>query len=91
MNAWNASANRDGAHFPDPERFDIQRTPNRHLTFGYGIHFCIGAPLARLEGRIVLSLLLKQLKNLRRIPNVSVDVGPGPLHHINNLPVMFEA
>lgn len=90
IQAWNASANRDPAHFSDPERFDIHRTPNHHLSLGHGIHFCLGAPLARLEARLVLSMLFKQLKHLQRPPNTPIDVGKGPLHRIHTLPVLFE-
>jgi cytochrome P450 len=62
---WIGSANYDEAHFADAERFDVRRSPNRHLAFGFGIHFCVGAPLARLEAKIALGLLLERLPGLR--------------------------
>lgn len=64
-----ASANHDEAVFPDPERFDIRRDNiKRHLGFGWGVHFCIGAALARLESRVALEALLDRLPNLRVAP-----------------------
>ncbi len=55
-----AAANRDPAQFPHPEVFDIGRSPNEHLSFGGGIHFCLGAPLSRLEGAIAIDAVLKK-------------------------------
>lgn len=61
------SANRDDRRYPDPDRFDIHRNVGQHLTFGYGIHFCLGAALARLEGRVALDEVLQ------RFPEWEVD------------------
>ncbi|MBK8021511.1 MAG: cytochrome P450 [Chloroflexi bacterium] len=55
------AANRDPSHFPDPDRFDISRSPNRHVAFGYGPHFCLGASLARMEATIAFRALAQRL------------------------------
>lgn len=60
-----ASANRDTACCPHPAQLDVTRREQRHLAFGHGIHYCLGAPLARLEGRIALETLLRRMPNLR--------------------------
>jgi cytochrome P450 len=59
------AANRDPRQFTDPHRLDLGRTPNRHLTFGFGIHFCLGAPLARLEARVCLGQLAARFPGMR--------------------------
>jgi cytochrome P450 len=58
---WFTAANRDESVFPDPDRFDITRTPNDHLAFGHGPHFCLGAPLARIQLRAMFEAVLDQL------------------------------
>ncbi len=62
---WIQSANRDPAQFPNPNTFDIRRSPNRHLSLGHGVHFCLGASLARMQVRIALEVLLERLAEIR--------------------------
>lgn len=63
------SANRDEKQFPDAHVFDIHRTPNRHVAFGHGTHFCVGAPLARLELRVALETFVRRIPTLRLVPD----------------------
>lgn len=86
-----ASANRDESVFPDPDRLDVGREPNRHLGFGHGIHYCIGAPLARLEVQIALTTLLERLPTLRLIGSADALRWQGGLvlRGLKSLPVAF--
>lgn len=65
---WLAAANRDPRQFPDPDAFDPNRHPNPQIAFGRGVHFCLGAPLARLEGKVALGILLDRFPALRTDP-----------------------
>jgi cytochrome P450 len=88
--AWVSAANRDEEQFPEPKRFDITRSPNKHVAFGHGIHFCIGAPLSRLEASIALPMMLEQLPGLRRVPGEPGELFEGRvLFGFKHLPVEF--
>jgi cytochrome P450 len=89
---WLASANRDAAEFPDPDRFDITRQPNRHLAFGLGIHFCLGAPLARQEANIALKTITRRLPRLRRADDGKLEPLEGfIMNGLMHLPLAFDA
>ena len=86
-----ASANRDERQFTDPDSLDIARAPNKHLTFGWGVHYCIGAPLARLEGQIAINTLLRRCPDLRLVSQpATLRWRPGlEMHGLEALPVGF--
>jgi cytochrome P450 len=84
------SANRDEAQFPDPDVFDIRRTPNRHVAFGHSIHFCIGAPLARLETKIALTVLLERFNNIQRVRDIPLE-GVAGFYGVKSLPITFQS
>jgi cytochrome P450 len=84
------AANRDPDQFAEPDRFDIWRTPNRHLAFGQGIHFCVGAPLSRTEGEIVFRSVLQRMPDLRLIDREpDWDIRKANSRVLNSLPVAF--
>jgi cytochrome P450 len=86
-----ASANRDERQFDRPDTLDLTREPNRHLAFGQGVHFCLGAPLARLEGQIAINTLLRRIPDLRlAVASQTLRRRPGlVLHGLKSLPVAF--
>jgi pimeloyl-[acyl-carrier protein] synthase len=85
-----AAANRDPRVFVEPQTFDISRDPNPHLGFGRGIHFCIGAPLARLEAEISFRILLERLPRVRRADDAPLSWLPSTIFHgLRALPLAF--
>lgn len=84
-----ASGNRDADRFPDPDTLDLARTDNRHLAFGWAAHFCFGAPLARLEGQIMLETMLRRLPQLELVSEDLTWRENLGLRGLNALPVRF--
>jgi pimeloyl-[acyl-carrier protein] synthase len=86
-----AAGNRDPNRFSDPDKLDLTRTDNRHLAFGWAAHFCFGAPLARMEGQVAFSTLLRRLPNLALEPGKLVWRENLGLRGLKALPVSFAA
>lgn len=83
------AADRDPAQFPEPDRLDLSRTDNRHIAFGWGIHFCLGAPLARVEGQIAIDTLVRRLPRLALVGD-SIEYRQSlTLRGLKTLPVKF--
>ncbi|RSM75234.1 cytochrome P450 [Amycolatopsis sp. WAC 01375] len=86
--AWLTTANRDERVFANPDRFDIHRDSNPHLTFGKGMHFCLGAPLARLEVKIAMRILMERYSDIRVRDDVPVNLrNPWAMIGVNRLPI----
>jgi cytochrome P450 len=83
------AADRDPAQFPDPDRLDITRADNRHIAFGWGIHFCLGAPLARLEGQIAINTMLRRFPKLALATDRPEYRQSLTLRGLKSLPVAF--
>ncbi len=83
------AANRDPAQFPDPEKLDINRPPSRTLGFGYGIHYCLGAALARMESQVTFETLLKQLPDIRMTISTPTFRPNYSLRGLTSLPIAF--
>jgi cytochrome P450 len=83
------AANRDPAYFPDPDRLDVARADNRHIAFGFGIHFCLGAPLARLEAQIAFGTLLRRAPRLALATEKTEWRDSQVLRGLTALPVTF--
>lgn len=86
-----SSANRDPEQFPDPDTFDITRKVNNHIAFGKGVHYCLGAPLARLEGEIAISALLRRMPGIQlKRTEESMEWRPGMIiRGLKEFPVVY--
>lgn len=90
ISVWLGAANRDESVFADPHVFDPTRDPNPHLAWGRGVHFCLGTPLSRLEGRIALNLLFDRFPALRTDPERPPVFQPSPdFTSVRELPVVL--
>jgi Cytochrome P450 len=87
---WIGSANHDGREFDDPEAFRPDRASNRHLAFGYGSHYCLGAPLARLEVKVAVEALCDRFDSLRTVDTELQPIESLSAYGVESLPVGYE-
>ena len=86
-----SSANRDPAHFADPEGYDVTRSPNNHIAFGFGTHFCLGAALARMEIRLFFEELVRRVRSMRLVPGTEpVEMPNAFVYGLRSAQVEFE-
>ena len=86
-----SSANRDPSHFADPERYDVTRSPNNHIAFGFGTHFCLGAALARMEIRLFFEELVRRVRSMRLVPGTEpVEMPNAFVYGLRSAQVEFE-
>ncbi len=86
-----SSANRDPAHFDEPERYDVTRSPNNHIAFGFGTHFCLGAALARMEIRLFFAELVRRVRSMRLVPGTEpVEMPNAFVYGLRSAHVEFE-
>jgi cytochrome P450 len=83
--AWVGAAHFEKDYFPHAEQFDIRRAPNPHMTFGYGIHVCLGAPLARLESKVALERIIARFSSICPDPEKPLSRKNGHLHQLGLL------
>jgi cytochrome P450 len=84
------AANRDPAQFPEPDRLDFTRQENRHVAFGHGIHYCVGAPLAQIEGQVALATIVRRLPGLRLATDALQWEQSTTFRGLRSLPVEFD-
>lgn len=88
--AWQASANRDESVFPNADQIDLDRKNMDHVAFGHGIHFCLGAPLARVEATVTIRKLLERIKNIR-LQSENIELNQSTVtYSIKELPIFFD-
>lgn len=90
LSVWLGAANRDPERFDDPDAFDLDRSPNPHVAFGRGIHVCLGAPLARLEARIALDVLLERYGSITRVEADPDPVASPFIYGVQEFPIAVE-
>ena len=86
-----ASANRDESVWTDPDRFDVGRSDNRHLSFGFGAHFCLGASVARMEGRVAFETLLQRFRSIEWLGDSPRWAGDTALRTLEAFPLRLKA